>query len=742
MNARISVPDSGRDVRPHPEQLALARDETDPAGRIRASQATVGESGIVADPGAVLADADRAYGRHGTVAAIAVLEEARERFPESAEIVFNLGELYRLHGAFKDSIACFKVAAGLDPEDAATRYCMGVALHEYGDIAGAIAAYRCAAELDPDDMEARNNLGAVLAEQGHLKESIEVLEAACAAAPGYMDAWLNLARGLLEDGRRDEALERLKRAMHFNAENPRLLFEIAVVLRDAGRLGEARTVLAHARRLAPHDARIGSLLCEVLEAGEQYAAACGFYEHLMSMDPANFPEGLQYARLLGRAGRVETAFRVFDRLGDSSQDPAQLVAARSDLSIREGRVAAALDLLRPAVARWPDNPALRFNLGIAEQFLGNFRAAAESHRQALRLDPGFGRAALNLVMNRDVTPEEDELSHFQQMAQDVRHDNDQRLNFEFALGQVHHRLGDHDRAFGHFQRGNELRLQRLPFDAQRFAARIDRLKKAAAGLAARPLAEESDITPIFIVGMPRSGSTLVEGMLGRHENVAALGESPILPRLLQRFGIDSADADGLDDDTCRRLAFAWRQQVLECVGTRTEPIRFVTDKLLGNFLRLPLIYRIFPHARVVHSMRHPVATCLSCYFQNFDHGLRFTSDLGHLVLFYREYRSLMAYFEDAVPGMARLDMHYEDLVAHPDPERGRLLRFLGLSTIGEASSEPAGRIWNTASFWQARQHVYQSSTDYWRDYRHHIGPLLKLLDDFPEYHSCMTPESS
>jgi tetratricopeptide (TPR) repeat protein len=301
-----------------------------------------------------------------------------------------------------------------------------------------------------------------------------------------------------------------------------------------------------------------------------------------------------------------------------------------------------------------------------------------------------------------------------------------RQTLHFSLGKAHDDMGDYEAAMRNFEAGNRIRAQRAPVDLNRLAAHVDRLIRATPrDCQARQSGPGiEDATPVLIVGMPRCGSTLVEQILSCHPEVAAGGE-------LEFWGLRDTpreDIWGLTStaEATRRIA----SDYLATLRRFGPEAKRVTDKALGNFIRLGLVHRVFPNATFVHCRRNPIDTALSIFTTNFDTHLAFGANRSDLVFHYRQYRRIMAHWREALPPDRLIEVDYEALVADPEPQIRRLISACGLDW-NDACLEPhrnTSKI-TTASLWQARQPIYRTSVERWRRYEPWLGELRELAAD-------------
>lgn len=301
--------------------------------------------------------------------------------------------------------------------------------------------------------------------------------------------------------------------------------------------------------------------------------------------------------------------------------------------------------------------------------------------------------------------------------------DEHRLLLHFALGALCDKIGSYDEAFSHYRQANE--IKGVWFDSTGFRNRIDRIIGAFSKdrLAHAPRSDCASDRPVFIVGMMRSGTSLVEQILSSHSAVFGAGELPHIERIVVDAGAAGRDITRM---SARQLN-AYSNVYLDKINSLDSGAMHVIDKMPQNFLHLGNIELMFPNARVIHCKRNALDTCLSCYFQNFTALQAHTFDLEALGQYYADYRRLMAHWNHVLD-IPVCELYYEDLVASPDVEIGRILEFCGLEP------EPAcfrfhenKRAVRTASYGQVRLPLYESSVNRWHNYEKYLGPLVNVL---------------
>lgn len=380
-----------------------------------------------------------------------------------------------------------------------------------------------------------------------------------------------------------------------------------------------------------------------------------------------------------------------------------------------------------AVAADPSIALSRANLAYALILAGEF-AEAEAHlREALRLEPDFGAAFINLTWIHKAQTGDPLIARLEDLRRRGDADAQSRVHYCFALGKCYDDIGEYDLAFACFREGNELSGVRFPRDA--WADYFGRIRGVFTQDFIRVRAAHGwrSAKPAFIVGMPRCGSSLLEDRLARHPAVSALGERPDIARLLA--GLRSGEsggarwpdfAPGLAPETFGAFG---RRYVEKFERIYPQATRFL-DKNLLNFHHAGLVRVALPDAFVVHCRRDALDTCLSCYFQLLRPHHAYKFDLASLGLYYRMYAELMAHWETA--GVVDAVVDYEVLASEPESEFARILTALSLEP-GEVAAETRSRSIQTSSAFQARQPVTRSSIGRWKNYEKHLGPLVEAL---------------
>lgn len=439
------------------------------------------------------------------------------------------------------------------------------------------------------------------------------------------------------------------------------------------------------------------------EAGRLAEAERGYRQALVA-EPANL-DALHGLGLIAQdGGHLGIAAEIFTRALSLAPDAAGTLHALGYVLHRLGDHAAADGRYRQALALDPANPRLHNNLGNLAKDRGDFAGALAHYDRALALDPAFAwvhynRADLHVFHAGD--PALAALEHL--LAAGPSHEDAAYLHF--ALAKAYGDLGDTDRSFGHLLAGNALKRAAVRYDETAALAELARRPAPAAS-------SDNAAAPIFIVGMPRSGSTLLEQILAGHPDVLAAGEIPAFDQALAESGGDPA-----------RLAAAYLARLPQAPG-KTR----VTDKMPGNFRHIGLIHAAFPHARIIHARRDPVDTCVSCFSKLFSEGQEFTYDLAELGRYYKAYAGLMNHWRAVLPASALLEVAYEDVTADLEAHAKRLIAFCDLPWDARCLDfQNTARPVATASAVQVRQPLYRDAVGRGRRHMARLGPLLEAL---------------
>lgn len=610
-------------------------------------------------------------------------------------------------------------------------------------------------------------LGVALLEQSRIEDSMAMLERALQSAPGFAEARIDLAHARRRAGRAEEAREDVRRVLQDLPHHHRAWLVYGDVLVDLGRYDDARIAFERARLTDPERARIEAataalvknerrgaeeLFRAVLRRDPSHAGAlCGLAALSLAADVPHDAERLLRHALrqsehlpliyrglaptllgLGRLTEAEAATRYLALIEPNS--PQTWVTA-AGVAIRLMRQTEAIDAYERALALLPQEAGLRMSIGHLQKTLGQRAESEASYKAALVMDPGRAEAYWSLADLKNYAFSDAEIAAMQQLIESDPRDPSNEAQLNYALGKAFEQRQSYREAFAHYARGAKLRRSEASFDIGQFERRCERIRAFfnTAFFAAHRGGGDPSHAPIFIVGLPRSGSTLVEQILASHSAVEGTMELPNVPNIVHEFDDMAPGRDGYPEAvgsaSPERLAQLGRRYIVQTTPLlRLNRQRF-TDKLPNNFSHVGLIRAMLPHATVIDVRRHPMDACFSTFKQYFAEGQNFSYDLEDLGRYYRCYLALMEHWDAVLPRKV-LHVRYEELVRSPEAGIRRLLAHCGLEFEPACLSfHETARPVRTASAEQVRQPIYTSAIGHWRHFEAELEPLRHALGD-------------
>ena len=548
-------------------------------------------------------------------------------------------------------------------------------------------------------------------------------------APGAADprvAQAQFLRGVqaLRSGQIPTAIPMLLGAIraddtHFDAHHA-----LGVALMQAGQFADAEQVLLRAAALRPGSAASHADLGAAYDRQNLPEQAIQAYRKAVELKPNLGAVQYRLGELYVLYSRAAEAAECFERAADTRRNTTDGRLYHSDAQLLRGDIAGAEQWARKAVAIEPASAAANGTLGGVLYAQGRFDEATTYFEAALRHNPTMAKCWDGLAHCRKFSRADTAiLGRMGAVLQRNDLDDVSRMTIHFAMGKINEDCEDYAQAMAQFDSANRLRARDLQFDRASLAAEVDRnIDIFTPDFMARHAASGSaDPKPLFIVGMFRSGTTLVEQIVSSHAQIAAAGELTVwAPTDLD---IDKASGDFNADRT--QAAIAKYLSALQKIGPDAAR---VTDKLPFNFLRLGAIHALLPQARIIHCQRDPIDTCLSIYTTHFSSRIPYAARKADLVFCYRQYLRMMDHWRKVLPAGTLLEVQYEWLIAHRESETKRLIEFTGLAWDENClRPEQNRRTVGTSSAWQVRQPVYTTSMQRWRRYETWIGELRALL---------------
>ena len=616
------------------------------------------------------------------------------------------------------------------PGEPRARMLLGAALRHQGQAPAARDVLEPLAHEQPKSPQTHLELGLVLAGLGDSDAALAALRHAVSLRSDLPDAWRVIAEQLYLLGDTAGADEAYARHIQTGVRDPALRVAALALVED--RLAVAEHLLRERLKTHPADVAAMRMLAEAGTRLGRYADAEGLLEHCLDLSPSFHAARHNLAIVLYRQQKAADALPHIERLRDSDPlDPGLRNLHAACLGLI-GEYGHAIDLFQAILDRSPEQPRIWLSLGHALRTAGRRSEAVAAYKRAIELEPGLGDAYWSLANLKTEPFADDEVAAMEGQLRRPEVAGEDRFHLHYALGKALEDRADFDGSFTHYAEGARLRRAEAPYDPEEFE---DLLARSKALFTRDFFAERlgwgaASEAPIFVVGLPRSGSTLIEQILASHSAVEGTMELPDVGLIARDLGWSSPGADypARLADLSREAAAALGRRFIEATrAQRRLGRRFFVDKMPNNFQHLGLIQLMLPRARIIDARRHPCGACVSAFKQHFADAQAFTYDLGDLGRYYRDYVALMDHFDAVLPGRVHRVI-YEDMVEDTEGEVRRLLAHCGLDF------EPAclafhenDRAVRTVSSEQVRRPIYRDALDQWRRFEPWLGPLKDAL---------------
>jgi len=617
----------------------------------------------------------------------------------------------------------------------------GAALRRTGDMAGALGVLEPLAQSQPNSAATQYELGLALGDSGRGEAAVAALRRAVALKPDMPDAWRALGDHLTAMGDADGADAAYARHIQSSTKDPRLLEPAAALC--ANRIAVAESLLRAHLKQFPTDVAAIRMLAEVAARLGRNADAEVLLTRCLELAPSFAAARHNYAIVLHRQNKSVEALQEVDRLLALEPRNPGYRNLKAAILARIGEYDQSIDIYAAVLKEYPGQAKVWMSYGHALKTAGRRADCIAAYRRSVELTPSLGEAWWSLANLKtfEFTPAEIGIMRKQLERSDLG--DEDRFHFQFAVGKALEDAGDYARSFEHYAEGNRLRRAGITYDPQEMSSHVRRSKalfsreffrqRTGFGAAAPD--------PIFIVGLPRSGSTLLEQILSSHPAVEGTMELPDIIAIARTLSGKRTKSEisqypeavaSLSADECRALGDRYLS------GTRVQrktAAPFFIDKMPNNFAHVALIHMILPNAKIIDARRHPLGCCFSGFKQHFARGQNFSYSLEEIGRYYRDYVELMAHFDAVLPGRVHR-VFYETMVDDTEAEVRRLLAYCGLpfeeACLRFYENERAVR---TASSEQVRTPIFREGIDQWRHYEPWLGPLKsalgRVLDVYP-----------
>lgn len=546
-------------------------------------------------------------------------------------------------------------------------------------------------------------------------------------------------RGIIahQRGKLESAEKYLRQAIKASPKNSMGHGGLGIIRLTQGRLEDAGALFARALSISPDQPHIHNNFGLALAGLGRFAEAAHHYDEALRMVPHYADAWLNLGKLRQDEGRLDNAAHCYQQALKAAPDMSEAHNNLGNVHHRTGQVDLALVSYTRAVEANPKYVEALFNKAIMQAEVGQIDDAIDSYHAVIEAESDHVEAICGLGEALETIGQDAEAEACYRRASTIRPrqlPEEREARMHYMLGRSFDRLKDYDRAFAEFKAANELQLAALrrsgrAYDRTAQEQLVDRIMEA---FQVGPANEwtglgVSDDLPIFVLGMPRSGTTLAEQILASHPEVHGAGELMEIPQASQRLAKDSAWPDGIDR-LDHSLASTLADDYLTALRKKASSVRHIVDKLPTNFLFIGLIRALMPNATIVHMRRDPLDNCISNYFRNFGEAVPHNHDLGDLGHYFRQYKQLMGHWDAVFPG-AIFHLDYEELVREQEATSRALIARCGLEWDDRCLEFHAtDRTVQTASYLQVRRPIYGDSMARWRHYEQHLGPLRSALE--------------
>ena len=611
--------------------------------------------------------------------------------PSNAEAYYNMGNVLGKMGKLVKAIETYKTALSLQPNYAQAAYNLGIVFQNQGDLDAAIEAYKKVLSLDPSYVEAHFNLANALNEQGKLGRAIESYNKALSLKPDYAEAHCNMGTALKKQSKPEDAIKSYNKAIFLKPDCVDAYYNMSDILSGQGKSEEAIAAIKTAISLKPNFSNAYSNMGLLLKDAGKPEEAIAALKKAISLDSDNADAYNNLGVTLHSLNRHEEAIKAYRKT----------------------------ILLKPNFAKAFNN------IGNVLKEQGKVDEAMEAYNQALSIKPDYAlvhRVLSHLVKYKPGNPQIDQV---EELLKRTDLDDGDLSHLHYALGKMKEDIGNISAAFENYVAGGRIQKKVLSYNLEQDEYLFNNTKIAALKIKSlQQLKPNKEVKhrPIFILGMPRSGTTLVEQIISSHPTVKGAGELPFL----RRFGDPLTIGDqGISLKNLQKV----RDLYLLELGKLSDGKFFVTDKMPQNFLQIGIIMAALPESKIIHVKREPAATCWSNFKHNFStHGLGYSYDLVDTVSYFKLYQDLMHFWDLQYEGKI-YHLDYDKLTSDFQAETRKVIEYLELGW-NEACLFPHNnkRIVKTASQQQVREKIYKGSSQVWQKFEPYLKGAFKELE--------------
>jgi len=655
--------------------------------------------------------------------------------PLRADVHNILGVVLHRKGRNEEGIKSVREAVRLNSSNPNFYSNLGEMERKAGNLDAAANALQRAISIDAKSAQAQNNLGIVYYDQHDYEKAAECYRKAIALDGSYAEAHNNMGNAYRALGDTDAALSEYERAIELRENYAEAYNNMGTALRDKQQLEEAEFSYRRALQIRPNYTEAASNLSTLLMQQKRYDDALRNLGDILKLQPKHVPTLVTVARAQLMRGAHATAERAAKMALDEDPESADAYTVLGQINHELDRYEESLLNYEKALKIKPESlEALNF-YGIALKSLGRMDDARSMFARALELQPDAIGAYSNIVDLENFSKDDRLFKAMIGILEKAKDSNEERyMALHFALGKAYEDMKEYPKSLEHYSIGAKLKRAILKYDEAEVFGFFDSIRRTFSEeyFANRPYEGLSTSLPIFIVGMPRSGSTLTEQIISSHPDVYGAGEIKLLSQCLgnlrQRYPNLPRFPQMATAMKTHQFANVANAYLNELTAMSSTALR-ITDKLLTNYYFVGFINTLFPNAKIIHTMRNPVDTCLSAYSKLFKDDMPHSYDLTEIGRYYKKYEELMEHWRRALPAGVMLDVQYENVVADAETHARKIIEFCGLPWNDACLNfHKSDRPVKTASVSQVRKPIYGSSVNRWERYGDGLKPLIDALN--------------
>jgi tetratricopeptide (TPR) repeat protein len=648
------------------------------------------------------------------------------RYPNES-LLYNIsGVCYKATGELEMAVTCFERAVTIKPDFADAHYNLGLTLQELNQLEAAVSSYQVTLALQNSYFKAHNNLGIIYKELGQMEDAVKSYDEAIGLQPGFAEAHNNLGTTLQEMGQMDEAVKSYEKALVIKPDYFEVHNNLGNILNFLGQTNEAinsyKQALVINSDYADAHNNIGIIYHEMGQLDE--AIKC--YEKVIAIDPEHAEGHNNLGVTLNSLTRFHEAINFYEQALaiNPHYDEANFNLGVTFYAL--GQSDEALNSYKQALVINPDYADAYNNIGNILQELGQLDEAFNSYVHALAINPENAEFHRNLASVKNYKKGDTQVIQMQTLLSANKLSQSERKHLCFALAKAYADFGEKDKLFKVLNEGNKLRKEELNYSIEKDLNKHSLFRKMfISNIENLSSYDPLTISPVFIVGMPRSGTTLVEQIISSHHKVHGAGELSALDNLITPI---------MDDYVTHNNSLSEKSFLSIRQGYSNNLLNFnvsesiITDKMPTNFKNIGFILKAFPEAKIIHLKRDAMAVCWSIYQLYFpDEGMGFPYEMEDLGRFYNSYIEIMAFWHELFPNQI-YDISYENLTTNQEEETRKLLEYCELEWDENCLNfHKNKRAVKTASSLQVRDKMYQGSSEVWKKYKVQLKPLINTL---------------